>query len=88
MPTTDTTPSKIKPHTQEATQLKEAKLIIRDEVSMTLGHALTHVDRLLRDICSDQRPFGGKVILFAGDFRKNLPVVPRAPRAAIIQSTV
>ncbi|XP_071581450.1 ATP-dependent DNA helicase PIF1-like [Temnothorax nylanderi] len=34
------------------------------------------------------KPFGAKVILFAGDFRQNLPVVAHANRTAIIESTV
>lgn len=33
------------------------------------------------------RPFGGKVILFVGDFRQNLSVVPHAHKA-IIESTL
>ncbi|XP_071580670.1 uncharacterized protein [Temnothorax nylanderi] len=75
-------------NSQAARELIIAKLIIWDEVSMTVGHALTAVDKLLRDLMKNPRPFGGKVILFAGDFRQNLPVVPHAQKAAIIESTV
>ncbi|KAK9732804.1 hypothetical protein RND81_04G023600 [Saponaria officinalis] len=31
---------------------------------------------LLRDLCNPKLPFGGKVIVFGGDFRQILPVVP------------
>ncbi|XP_024871880.1 uncharacterized protein LOC112454615, partial [Temnothorax curvispinosus] len=55
---------------------------------MTIGHALTAVDKLLKDLMKNSQPFGGKVILFAGDFRQNLPIVPHAHKAAIIESTV
>ena len=68
--------------------LEETLKLIWDEVSMTVGHALTAVDKLFKDLMKNPKPFGGKVILFAGDFRQNLPVVPHANKAAIIESTV
>lgn len=33
-------------------------------------------------------PFGGKTILFAGDFRQMLPVVRRGTRAAIVSASI
>ncbi|XP_071578240.1 uncharacterized protein [Temnothorax nylanderi] len=88
IPIDDSVKSNIRGNSQAARELIIAKLIIWDEVSMTVGHALTAVDKLLRDLMKNPRPFGGKVILFAGDFRQNLPVVPHAQKAAIIESTV
>ena len=42
------------------------------------------IDNLLRDITGNKdTPFGGKVVLLAGDFRQVLPVVPRGSRAQI-----
>ncbi|KMQ95402.1 atp-dependent dna helicase pif1-like protein [Lasius niger] len=88
IPIDDGAKSNIRGNSQAARELINAKLIIWDEVSMTVGHALTAVDKLFKDLMKNTRPFGGKVILFAGDFRQNLPVVPHAQKAAIIESTV
>lgn len=55
---------------------------------MTFGHPLTAVDKFLRDLMKAQKPFGEKVILFAGDFRQNLPVMPHGQKITIIESTV
>ena len=38
-------------------------------------HVVDTVERTLRDICRDSRPFGGKTVLFTGDFKQLLPVV-------------
>ena len=52
------------------------------------------VDRLYRDIMKsvDPRlefvPFGGKVILFAGDFRQTLPIIPRGSRAKTVNASL
>jgi len=88
IPIHDGARSNIRANSEAARELRSAKLIIWDEVSLTLGHALTAVDILLKDLMKNSKPFGGKVILFAGDFRQNLAVVPHAHRAAIIESTV
>ncbi len=47
------------------------------------------LDRLLRDIMSrPNTPFGGKVVVFSGDFRQVLPVIERGSRAAIVQAAL
>ncbi len=33
-------------------------------------------------------PFGGKVIVFGGDMRQILPVIPRAPEVEVAASTL
>jgi len=42
----------------------------------------------LQDVIGCDRLFGGKVIVFGGDFRQVLPVVRRGTRAEIIDSTL
>ncbi|UYV73502.1 hypothetical protein LAZ67_10003841 [Cordylochernes scorpioides] len=69
-------------------EIISSSLIIWDEISMAIGYALTTIDRKLRDVMRDERPFGGKVILFGGDFRQNLPVIKHGHPAQIIESTV
>ena len=58
--------------------------LIVDEASMMPSHALHAMDRCLQDITQDERPFEGKTVLLGGDFRQDLPVVPRAPPPVII----
>uniref|UniRef100_A0A453NDY7 ATP-dependent DNA helicase n=1 Tax=Aegilops tauschii subsp. strangulata TaxID=200361 RepID=A0A453NDY7_AEGTS len=61
--------------------LKQASLIIWDEVAMTKRQAVETLDRSLQDIMECSLPFGGKVVVFDGDFRQVLPVVTRGTRA-------
>ncbi|XP_021775483.1 uncharacterized protein LOC110739323 [Chenopodium quinoa] len=46
------------------------------------------VDVLLRDLCSPSIPFGGKVIVFGGDFRQVLPIVPRKSQSEAIEASL
>ena len=71
-----------------AALLREASLIIWDEVAMTRRQAVESLDRSLRDITGTNLPFGGKVIVFGGDFKQVLPVVPRGTRAQICDATL
>ena len=59
-------------------------MILIDEASMVPNHALHAIDRLLRDIMRSDVPFGGKLILFGGDFRQVLPVVVRGTATKIL----
>ena len=40
----------------------------------------------LRDLCSYDLPFGGKVIVFGGDFRQILPVIRRGTRGDVVSA--
>nr|CAH7764830.1 unnamed protein product [Callosobruchus chinensis] len=68
--------------------LKETHLIIWDEAPMTKCHDIVVVDRLLQDIMKNKLPFGGKTLLFAGDFRQILPVVVNGSRNDIIKASI
>ena len=46
------------------------------------------LDRSLRDITGYDLPFGGKVMVFGGDFRQVLHVVLRGTRAQICDDTL
>ena len=53
-----------------------------DEATMLDRLLLEALDRSLRDLMNNQnKPFGGKTLLLAGDFRQCLPVVKGANRA-------
>ncbi|CDF33589.1 Putativ ATP dependant DNA helicase [Chondrus crispus] len=61
--------------------LQQADLIIWDEIVMCHRHCIETVDCSLRDLMQTDRPFGGKFLVLAGDFRQILPVVPGGSRA-------
>ncbi|XP_041009523.1 ATP-dependent DNA helicase pif1-like [Juglans microcarpa x Juglans regia] len=54
--------------------LRLAKLIIWDEAPMSRKECMQSLDKMLRDITDSRLPFGGKIIVFGGDFRQVLPV--------------
>ncbi|XP_045468086.1 uncharacterized protein LOC123676313 [Harmonia axyridis] len=70
------TRSSITVQSEEAGYLRNLQLIIWDEISMVNYHVINIVDELLRDICSNSEPFGGKCILFGGDVKQLLPIAP------------
>ncbi|XP_015167741.1 ATP-dependent DNA helicase RRM3-like [Solanum tuberosum] len=68
--------------------IRQAKLIIWDETPMANRHIIETVDRSFRDIMDSDIPFGGKVMVFGGDFRQVLPVVPKSTRAETINASL
>jgi ATP-dependent DNA helicase PIF1 len=73
--------------------LKLTQLIIWDEAPMAHKFCFEALDKSLKDIMSnDNIPstqiFGGKVIVFGGDFRQILPVIPRGSRSDIVHATL
>ena len=63
--------------------IQRAKLLVWDEAPMTHRFAAECIDRSLRDLCSCDLPFCGKVIVFGGDFRQILPVVRHGTQADV-----
>lgn len=61
--------------------LQTCKIIVWDECTMANKKALEALDRTLQDLRNNTRPFGGALILLAGDFRQTLPVIPRSTPA-------
>jgi hypothetical protein len=55
--------------------IMQTDLFIWDEASMISQSVADTVDRSFQDIMNDTRPFGGKTIMFTGDFKQLLPVV-------------
>ncbi|XP_021721999.1 ATP-dependent DNA helicase PIF2-like [Chenopodium quinoa] len=70
----------------EVQLVKYAAVIIWDEATMTHRHAYEAIDRSLRDLTGVDVPFGGKVVVFGGDFRQVLPVVPKGTKAQTIDA--
>lgn len=46
------------------------------------------VDRSFRDILDIAEPFGGKVIVFGGDFLQVLPVIPKLTRVKTVNASL
>jgi hypothetical protein len=67
--------------------LKATSLIICDEIPMLHRHILECLDRTLRDLLNVDADFGGITMLFGGDFRQTLPVVPHGSREQIVGAT-
>lgn len=69
--------------------LRMASLILWDEASMTKRQAVEALDNSMRDIMGRRhQPFGGKSIVFGGDFRQVLPVVRKGSQGQIIDATL
>jgi hypothetical protein len=69
--------------------LRMASLILWDEATMTKRQAVEALDNSMRDIMGRRDlPFGGKTIVFGGDFRQVLPVVRKGTRAEIIDAAL
>ncbi|XP_071916266.1 uncharacterized protein [Coffea arabica] len=64
-----------------------AKLILWDEASMAKRDTIEAFDLLLKDIMDSDKPFGGKVVIFGGDFRQTLPVIQNATRDIQVQAS-
>nr|XP_027083711.1 uncharacterized protein LOC113706012 [Coffea arabica] len=65
-----------------------ARLIIWDEAAMAKKYAIESFDRLLKDLLNSDSIFGGKVIVFGGDFRQTLPVVRKGQREDYISASL
>ena len=87
-PTNDSTLS-ISSQSNLATLIRRTKLLLIDEATMLDRYLLEAMDRTLRDIMqTPEKPFGGKIVILAGDFRQCLPVVPGATRAGTVEHCI
>ncbi|XP_018487483.1 uncharacterized protein LOC108857982 [Raphanus sativus] len=78
------------PGSDQANLVKAASLIIWDEAPMMSRHCFESLDRSMKDILGnkDSRPFGGKVVVFGGDFRQILPVIHGGGRTEIVMESL
>jgi len=88
VPILDNSTCNVTPNSIQGQFLRQVSLFMLDETSMIPKHALNAIDRLLKDVCNNNFPFGGKVILFGGDFRQILPVVKRRQPAEVVESCI
>ncbi|XP_022011537.1 uncharacterized protein LOC110911246 [Helianthus annuus] len=82
------------PNSDVANLLKKTSLIIWDEAPMIHRHGFEALDRTLKDILkcdgshNSESPFGGKTIVFGGDFRQTLPVIQGGTRQDIVNASL
>ncbi|KAH9073914.1 hypothetical protein Ae201684P_003413 [Aphanomyces euteiches] len=66
--------------------LRLTELIIWDECSMMHKYAVEAVDHMLQDLMDNALPFGGKVVIFSGDFKQMLPVILKGTPGLILEA--
>ena len=57
-------------------------------MTMATRKMINCIDRTLREVLDESKPFGGITTIFSGDWRQCLPVVPRASKAQILFETI
>lgn len=84
----------IKQGSQLAELIIKFKLIVWDEAPMMHKYCFETLDRTMRDILrfnntfSIDLSFGSKTVVFGGDFRQILPVIPKGSRHDIVNVTI
>ncbi|GFT42634.1 ATP-dependent DNA helicase [Trichonephila clavipes] len=68
--------------------LRECKLLVWDESTMSHKKAIEALNRTLQDLRDSKDIMGGMVVLLAGDFRQTLPVIQRGRLADEIQACI
>jgi ATP-dependent DNA helicase PIF1 len=92
VPTLDNSTCEVHYNDDLAILLQQTKLIIWDEAPMAHRFTFEALNTTLKDVMSEYNNsdtlFGGKVIVFGGDFRQILPVVPRGSRSDIVHASI
>lgn len=73
---------------QRAKLLQDVDLFIWDEALMQHHNAAEALDHSLHDICNCNQPFGGKTMIFGGNFQQMLPMVPKGTQEDIIATSL
>ncbi|KAF0298467.1 ATP-dependent DNA helicase PIF1 [Amphibalanus amphitrite] len=81
---TDTSTCDLSRRGEAADTIRRCLLLVWDEAGMAHRRAIEAVDRTLRDLRGTDRPFGGLLTLFAGDWQQILPVVKGGARHQVV----
>lgn len=84
VPLTAESVSNIKPGSSKGRELAKVQVFLMDEAPMLPKYGMHNMDQLLRALGNPNLPFGGKIIVFGGDFRQCLPVQQRANKSELI----
>ncbi|KAL7552468.1 hypothetical protein ACHAWF_015721 [Thalassiosira exigua] len=88
IPCTENSCSKLKLNSNEAQIIREAAVIVVDEVSMMDYKLLDMLDRFLQELMQKHKFMGDKLILLMHDFRQTLPVIEGGNRPRVVSSAV
>ena len=72
----------------EYEEVRNAKVIFIDEISMVSKKTISFINKLLKDMMGNDEPFGGKIMIVGGDFRQTLPIVVSGKRADIVNESI
>ncbi|XP_071719248.1 uncharacterized protein [Rutidosis leptorrhynchoides] len=84
----------ISPSSKLGELIRRVKLLIWDEASMGNKMCVEALDRSMRDIWHQVNPdsmdtlFGGKTVVFGGNFRQMLPVIQKGKREDIVDASI
>ncbi|XP_071694752.1 uncharacterized protein [Rutidosis leptorrhynchoides] len=91
---TDESFCSISPSSKLGELIRRTKLFIWDEAPMVNKMCVEALDHSMRDICRQSNPdsmdtlFGGKTVVFGGDFRQILPVIQKGKREDIVDASL
>ena len=68
--------------------MQAVKCIVWDEIIPQHQYAIEALDRMLRDLRDNNKPFGGITMLMGGDFQQTLPVIPKGSHEQVLDATV
>ncbi|XP_074304956.1 uncharacterized protein LOC141639812 [Silene latifolia] len=70
--------SQISKQSPLAKLIRACRLIVWGEAPMAKRQSIEYFEKTLRDVCSNTEMFGGKIVIFGGDFRQVLPIIPKS----------
>lgn len=92
VPTLDNSTCNIEKNSEHSQLLEATNLIIWDKTPMCHKNYFEALDKTLKDVMRYQglenTLFGGKVVVFEGDFRQIFPVAPRGGRSDIVHASI
>lgn len=80
--------SRLNIRSDHARYLKEAKLLIWEEMPMANKAAIECADAFMRELKGSNKPFGGTVFLGLGDFRQVAPVIKGSGPTATFEASI
>ena len=72
----------------EAERIRQAKILVIDEVSLQHQNQFEMTDRFLRVLMNCDKFMGGKILLLMHDWRQQLPIIQNGSRGDIIDACI
>ena len=78
----------IKKQSNLAQLIVKCKVVVWDEAAMNHRYLMEALDRTFKDIMGNNYPFGGKIMVLAGDFRQLPTVIKHGSRAQTVAASL